>query len=97
MDGTSATVVIVGKETKNSEYVDYEIEQSIKKGNGIVAVKADDSVTDDDVPDKIVEAGGEVMEWDSSEFGDAIERAASQRSKVGNAKVRGRVGKGCGR
>lgn len=97
MKGTSATVVIVGKETKNSDWVDYEIERSIKEGNGLVAIKADDSVTDDDVPDKIKENGGEVLDWNPDEFGDAIERAAQQRHKVGESTVHGSRGAGCGR
>lgn len=96
LKGTSVTVVLVGENTKDSGWVDYEIERSLDKGNGIVAVKLPD-VDDDKVPDKIKENGGEVVEWNPHEFGDAIERAARQRSKVGQSSVRGRVGAGCGR
>lgn len=97
MKGTSTTVVIVGKETKNSDWVDYEIEQSIEEGKGLVAIKAHDDVTDDDVPDKIQENGGEVLDWNPDEFADSIERAAQQRHKVGQSTVRGARGAGCGR
>lgn len=96
LKGTSATVVIVGENTQNSEWVDYEIQRSLDKGNGIVAVKLPE-IGNDKVPDKIQENGGEVVEWSPHEFGDTIERAASQRSKVGQSTVRGRVGAGCGR
>lgn len=97
MNGTSVTVLIVGENTKDSDWVDYEIERSIEEGNGLVAIKADESISDEDVPEKLKEAGGEVVDWDPEEFGDAIERAASQRSKVGEATVRGSAGAGCGR
>ena len=33
LEGTSVTVVLVGAKTCTSEYVKYEIEQSIKRGN----------------------------------------------------------------
>lgn len=95
--GTSTTVVLVGENTKDSDWVDYEIERSLKDGNGLVAIKVDDSISDEDVPDKLKENGAEIVDWTPDEFSDAIERAASQRSKVGESSVRGRVGAGCGR
>lgn len=95
--GTSTTVVLVGENTKDSDWVDYEIERSLKEGNGLVAIKVDDSISDEDVPEKMKENGAEIVDWNPNEFGDAIERAASQRSKVGESTVRGRVGAGCGR
>lgn len=38
LSGTSTTVVLIGKETLNRPYVQYEIEQSYKKGNAIIGV-----------------------------------------------------------
>ncbi len=38
MKGTSVTCVLIGKNTFESEWVGYEIEQSIAKGNGILGV-----------------------------------------------------------
>jgi hypothetical protein len=38
LNGTSVTVVLVGAETSDREYVDYEIEQSSKRGNGLLAI-----------------------------------------------------------
>jgi len=58
--------------------VDYEIERSLKDGNGLVAIKVDDSISDEDVPDKLKENGAEIVDWKPDEFSDAIERAASQ-------------------
>lgn len=36
--GTSVTVVLIGEETADRKYVQYEIRQSIEKGNGIVPI-----------------------------------------------------------
>jgi hypothetical protein len=38
LKGTSVTVVLIGKETTSRKYVKYEIEQSLKKGNGILGI-----------------------------------------------------------
>jgi hypothetical protein len=97
MKGTSVTVVMIGENTKDSDWVDYEIERSLKEGNGLVAIKVDDDISDEDVPDKLKENGAEIVDWNPDEFDDAIERAANQRSKVGESTVRGRAGAGCGR
>ncbi|RLA82543.1 MAG: hypothetical protein DRG78_06915 [Epsilonproteobacteria bacterium] len=35
---TSVTVVLVGEETCNSKWVQYEIKQSVARGNGIIAI-----------------------------------------------------------
>lgn len=37
--GTSVTVVLIGSETLDSEYVQYEIEKSYERGNPIIALK----------------------------------------------------------
>lgn len=36
--GTSVTVVLVGSETLDRPYVQYEIEQSLKRGNAVIGV-----------------------------------------------------------
>lgn len=38
LNGTSVTVVLIGKDTCDSKYVKYEIEKSIKVGNGLLAI-----------------------------------------------------------
>jgi len=88
--GTSVTVVLIGKDTKESEYQPYEIEQSLAKEapNGILGIKLDKSV---DLPKNsavgqlLQEAGAEVIDWDPSKFGEAIERAvvaAARATKI---------------
>jgi hypothetical protein len=38
LEGTSVTVVLIGSETSSREYVQYELEQSWKRGNGILGI-----------------------------------------------------------
>lgn len=38
LDGTSVTVVLVGKDTCNSRWVKYEIEKSVEIGNGLLGI-----------------------------------------------------------
>jgi len=38
LNGTSVTVVLIGTETSNRPWVDYEIRQSHRKGNGLIGV-----------------------------------------------------------
>ena len=42
LHGTSVTVVLIGNETAARKYVKYEIEQSIRRGNGLVGIKIHD-------------------------------------------------------
>jgi len=39
LNGTSVTVVLIGSDTLNRDFVQYEIRKSIEKGNGIIGVK----------------------------------------------------------
>jgi hypothetical protein len=39
LDNTSVTVVLIGAETSTRPYVGYEIEQSYKRGNGLLGIR----------------------------------------------------------
>lgn len=39
LHGTSATVVLIGRQTSQREWVDFEIERSIARGNAVVGVR----------------------------------------------------------
>ena len=41
LEGTSVTVVLIGTDTSNRDYIKYELEQSWKKGNGILGIYID--------------------------------------------------------
>ncbi|MDR1123282.1 MAG: TIR domain-containing protein [Elusimicrobiota bacterium] len=38
LEGTSVTVVLIGSETADREYVKYEIKKSIERGNGLLGI-----------------------------------------------------------
>lgn len=38
MFGTSVTIVLIGGETASRKWVDYEIQESIKRGNGLIGI-----------------------------------------------------------
>jgi hypothetical protein len=80
--GTSVTVVLIGAETSQRKFVDYEIEQSIARGNGLLGIyisgikdsngKAD---TQGEAPWKLTQAGAPCYYWDRDKFGDWVETA----------------------
>ena len=39
LKGTSVTVVFIGNQTSGRKYINYEIEQSIARGNGLVGIQ----------------------------------------------------------
>ena len=77
LKNTSATVVLIGRDTAKSDWVAREIEWSREKGNGIVGIQIDKGA---EIPVGLVEAGAEVLDWnkpsDAAQFGPAVERAA---------------------
>ena len=50
LDGTSVTVVCIGAETCEREMVRYEIEESIKRGNGIIGIDMHEMEDKDNKP-----------------------------------------------
>ena len=38
LNGTSVTVVLIGSDTSNREYIKYELQQSYEKGNGMLGI-----------------------------------------------------------
>lgn len=76
LKGSSATVVLIGDKTADSDWVDDEIQWSLEKGNGIVGIKLD---PDAEIPQGLRDTGAEILEWSevTTEFNDAIERAVA--------------------
>jgi hypothetical protein len=74
--GSSATIVLIGKETVKSDWVEKEIQWSKEKGNGIVGIRIDPNAP---IPDGLIEYGAEILNWyrssDVAQFDAAIERA----------------------
>ena len=83
--GSSATIVLIGNRTADSEWVPKEIQWSLEKQspNGLLGIRID---PDAQIPAELTEAGAEIIDWytaeDVHEFDAAIERAIAA-TKIG--------------
>jgi len=84
LKNTSVTVVLIGAKSAGRKYINYEIEESIKRGNGILGIhihniKNKDGETDSkgDVPAKLTNGGYKVYTWpsDNEKFSKWVEDA----------------------
>lgn len=75
LSNTSVTVVLIGTTTHKSNWVAWEVEQSIKRGNGILGIrlKGHDNAT---VPAAMHVDHARVGSWQPASFQDWIEQAA---------------------
>jgi len=88
LTGTSVTVVLVGAKTCTSEYVKYEIEESIKRGNGLLGIDVSKIA---DLQGKTSERCGKIPKgynfylWNKEDgyknMGDWIEKAAKDAGR----------------
>lgn len=80
--GSSATIVLIGKNTADSAWVNKEIQWSEEKGNGIIGIRID---PDAPIPDGLTEYGAEILDWympaDVGQFDEAIERAIAATTR----------------
>jgi hypothetical protein len=77
------TVVFIGQNTHKSEWVEWEIRESIKRGKGVVAVKSNDDSSIKS-PKAIDEFNIKVVPWKHSKINDAIDEAARNRTEEEN-------------
>jgi len=86
--GTSVTVVLIGAKTSTRDYVNYEIQQSINRGNGLLGVRIH-SIKDFNqntdaqgaTPKLLADKGYPVYDWDRNQFGKWVEKAAVAAGK----------------
>ena len=91
LSGTSATIVLIGEKTADLDYVEYAIEQSISRKNGIVGFFVHDMPDENGntsakggVPYEVQAAEKldahhyEVHDWDQSKFEEWVEEAATE-------------------
>jgi sugar-specific transcriptional regulator TrmB len=89
LEGTSVTVVCIGKQTANRKYVKYEIDKSLERGNGLVGIqihhlKNENSEVDSAGPDpaKIESSGYKIYKYvDKDKLAVRIEEAAKKAGK----------------
>jgi len=74
MKGASCTVVLVGERTAESEWVDFEIRETLAQGKPVLGIRLKGAETAK-VPPALIEANAKVLDWSPHEFEDAIERA----------------------
>ena len=80
--GTSVTCVLIGEKTSQRDYVDYEIEKSIERGNGLFGVRIH-SIKDQNqktglwgaAPQALINASAPVYDWDKDKLGTWVEEA----------------------
>jgi hypothetical protein len=89
LSGTSVTAVLIGSNTASRRWVDYEISESVERGNGLLGVRIH-NVKDQygrksnrgEVPKLLFNGRYPVRDWDASGFGRWVERAAIDAGKL---------------
>ncbi|HWR15637.1 MAG TPA: TIR domain-containing protein [Terriglobales bacterium] len=88
LSGTSVTAVLIGPHTYSREYVNYEIERSIERGNGLLGIyihqikdKYQQTTYQGSAPTPLVGAGAKLYLWDGSKFGDWVEEAYKEAER----------------
>lgn len=101
LKGTSVTVVLLGHNTADSDWVQREIEWSLGKQNGVLAIKLYDDIADPSpnspVGKALYDAGAEVIGWEVAKFESAIERAFKAAGRAEALASSGSSTSGCGR
>jgi hypothetical protein len=79
IDKVSVTVVYLTNESAKSKWVNWEIEESLKRGKGVIGVYKGD-IPPSNLPRKFTEHGLKIVPWKHKELSDAIESAAKKRT-----------------
>jgi antiphage defense system Thoeris ThsB-like protein len=87
LEATTVTVVLIGGETADREFVSYEVEQSVARGKGILGVrinniKDQNGNTDSPgpVPASLAALGAPVYTWEYGKLAEWIEEAYKKAS-----------------
>lgn len=75
---SSVTIVYVSDKTANSEWVDWEIRESLAQGKGVLAMHKGDT-RPKNLPKAIVENNIEVLPWKQELINKTIQKAAENR------------------
>jgi hypothetical protein len=89
LEGTSVTCVLIGEKTFQREYVTYEIEKSIERGNGLFGVRIH-TIRDRNqnrgvwgpAPLALTSSRAPVYDWDRDSFGEWVEEAYDAAQKA---------------
>lgn len=90
MKGSSVTVVLVGAETANRKYVNYEIEKSIASGNALLGVRihnikdrAGNTDLAGTVPVALAKVGAPIYTYEYGKLGGWVEEAYKKAHPFG--------------
>ena len=75
LHGSSVTAVLIGEGTAESYWVDFEIRESLERGNGLIGIRLKGH-EDAPIPPALLEAGARVIDWLPDRFAEEIEMAA---------------------
>lgn len=78
IDRVSVTVVYLSEHSANSKWVNWEIEESIKRGKGVVGVYKGDSPPKN-LPSSFVDNACTFVKWSHQELTQAINHASNKR------------------
>lgn len=89
LQNTSVTVVFIGAKTAGRQYINYEIEQSIARGNGLVGIQihhlenqSGETDSPGATPQKLTTASAKVYKYaDKEKLAQRIEEAAKAAGK----------------
>lgn len=88
LHGTSVTAVLIGSETANRPWVNYEINKSLERGNGLLGVRihrvqnqAGRRSHPGPIPTALADGGFPIYHWDRDGFGQWVEWAAVAAGK----------------
>jgi hypothetical protein len=84
IDWAGKVIVIIGKETKESDWVTWEIEYADKCGDKKIIGVFLDGATDDDIPIALNELGDSCVTWNPEQIVEAIEGKTIWVNSQGN-------------
>ncbi len=89
LNNTSVTVVFIGNQTANRKFINYEIKQSIARGNGVVGIQIahlksinGETDTQGTTPNLLLDNGFKIYKYvDHENLANRIEEAATAAGK----------------
>jgi hypothetical protein len=78
IDRCSVTVVYLSKSSAASKWVNWEIEESLRRGKGVIGLHKGD-VPPKDMPPALAASGCQVVKWEHAALIKAIEAASAKR------------------
>ena len=78
IDKTSVTMIYLSDKSMNSDWVKWEVGQSIKMGKGVIAVHKSDSPPPN-IPKHITDNASSIVKWNHDSISAAVNQAAENR------------------